>query len=430
MEWLFPPVSPSLSSGLHCDAGEASRSCIGLSAVPAYTVVGELHWCNGPTPGWYPGPALEPLVVSTLVSGPPHVAQDDPIEGLSREVVKYGSSPGQQGRDRNRRYRRRHRVRGLVDLVEKVQGECSFGRVATCGMSRSTLVEIKERDGVCYPSNVISCGSIWACPVCSAKIRARREVELEAGAAEWVARGGRLAMLTFTLRHDRLMDLLDVLNALLGSYRKLRHRKSFERLRSLVVGQVRALEVTYGENGWHPHLHVLLFVRSGVEEEQVRELLGAIVTDWRDLVGQSLGAFPSVQRAVDLLWFGSDSSTAAGYVSKIAKEMTLSDSKSGLDPFALLDVVDVGRDRAVARFIEFANTMRGRHAMDWSPGLRELLGLGDFKSDEEIASEDDDGGDGIVCVFFARQWNRYVKDGTSQNYLSDIERQVRAVRRE
>ena len=354
-------------------------------------------------------------------------------EGLSREVTQYGSQPGQRGSRRDRRYARRYRVRGLVKFVEAVEGSCAFGRVSSCGfaLGGDGLVEIKEHEGVCYPSgSLLQCGSIWVCPVCSAKIRARREVELETAAKEWVSRGGSLAMLTFTLRHNESMTLIEVLNALLGSYRKLRNRQSFEKLRSLLVGSVRALEVTYGANGWHPHLHLLLFVAPGATEDAVQDRLPSMITDWRNLVQQSLGAVPSVERAIDLLWFGDDASTAAGYVSKIAKEMTLSDSKSGFDPFALLDVTGVGRDRAVARFIEYANTMKGRHAMDWSPGLRDLLGLGEEKSDEEVANDDVDLGDAIVAVVLGRQWNRFMREGTSQDFLRWWELRLEAVRRE
>jgi hypothetical protein len=236
-------------------------------------------------------------------------------------------------------------------------------------------------------------------------------------------------MVTFTLRHDASMDLVDVLHSLLGSYRKLRNRKSFRRLRHLLVGQVRALEVTYGENGWHPHLHLLLFVRDGVSQAEVEAEVQGLITDWRLLVESSLGAVPSVARAVDLLWFGSDALTAAGYVSKIAKEMTLADSKSGLDPFALLDVVGVGRDRAVARFIEYANAMRGRQSIAWSKGLRDLFDLGVAKSDEELALDDDDMGDEVVDCCTRSQWNRFVRDGTVQDHLVWVERRLQTERR-
>jgi hypothetical protein len=298
-----------------------------------------------------------------------------------------------------------------------------------CGFAMGPLVAIKERDGRCFPSGVKSCGSVWVCPVCSAKIRARREIELEAACREWVDRGGQLAMLTFTLRHDQSMHLDEVLHALTLSYRKLRNRKAFRVLREFLGGAVKALELTYGQNGWHPHLHVLLFVKPEVERELVEAIKEGLITDWRELAADSLGSVPSVARAIDLLWFGSDAETAAGYVSKIAKEISLADTKSGYDPFALLDVEGVERDRAVALFIEYANVMRGRHSIDWSPGLRDLLGIGADKTDEEIAAEDDEVGEIVDCVEL-KEWNRLVVAGRVQEHLEWCEQRWRSERDE
>lgn len=35
--------------------------------------------------------------------------------------------------------------------------------------------------------------------------------------------------------------------------------------------------------------------------------------------------------------------------------------------------------------------MKGRHSLDWSPGLRGRLGLGEQKTDEELAQADEGG---------------------------------------
>jgi len=56
------------------------------------------------------------------------------------------------------------------------------------------------------------CGSVWMCPVCSAKITERRRVELQGGLACWC---GRSVLVTFTLAHNRSECLPDVLGGLL-----------------------------------------------------------------------------------------------------------------------------------------------------------------------------------------------------------------------
>jgi hypothetical protein len=50
-----------------------------------------------------------------------------------------------------------------------------------------------------------------------------------------------------------------------------RHRKTL-RERFGVSGYVRAVEVTHGKAGWHPHLHVLLLTEAPLDLDELREL--------------------------------------------------------------------------------------------------------------------------------------------------------------
>jgi hypothetical protein len=333
--------------------------------------------------------------------------------------------PDFAGLSRRRKYARRRRVSGLALHSEKLTGfKPSWARVRRCGEAIGASVAFKEHEGRVYPSNVAQCASVWCCPVCSARIRTRRQVELETACGVHVASGGALAMLTLTLRHDSSMSLFEVLGALLRSYRGARHRKAFKAIRRLLIGVVRSLEVTYGENGWHPHLHLLLFVESEVEREKLESLLDDFITDWRFVVGRDLGVMPSVERAVDLTWFGSDSVAAAGYVSKVAKEITQADSKSGRDPFSLLDVEGVARDRAVAMWCEYADTMRGVQSISWTKGLRDLLGLGRQVTDEELL-EDVDQGDDVVHSMLWAEWQKVRRAGREVEVFEEIEARLR-----
>lgn len=369
--------------------------------------------------GTAPAPSEGVLEPSTMLSGSSAV-------GLSREHVKFGCAPDQKGSNRRRRYRRRRRAGELARFVERTTGfKPSWGRIRNCGVPIGAQVSIKEHEGKCYPSGIAQCASVWSCAVCSAKIRTRREVELEVACNAHVASGGSLAMLTFTLRHNRSMSLFEVLGALLRSYRRLRNRKAWKAVRCLLVGVVRALEVTIGENGWHPHLHLLLFVRSEVERHNLESLLGEVITEWRAIVGEDLGVLPSVERAVDLTWFGNDAVSAASYVSKIAKEISLADSKSGRDPFSLLDVQDVGRDEAVALWIEYANTMRGVQSVSWTKGLRDLFNLGEYKFDEDFV-QDEDQLDVVVQVVSRDEWKQLWRSGRECDLLEEIEGRLRA----
>jgi len=326
---------------------------------------------------------------------------------------------------RERSFVRRRRVQSLSRSVFDRTGENpSWHRVNFCGHPLGEFVPIRVVDGRAYFAHVAACGLVWVCPTCSTMIRTRRAEELERGTSEWVSRGGSLVMMTLTVRHNASLPLDRVRASLQSAWRVEQSRKSYMSLRELTAGVVRSTEVTIGDNGWHPHLHLLLFVRPGVSSDEVMSLLPALITDWRSLVGAALDDVlpPSVERAIDLTFFD-DAAAAAHYVSKIAKEITQSNSKSGRDPFSLLDVEGLARPRAVARFLEYLDSMRGVQSLSWSKGLRALLGLSVPLSDEELAQESLEMGVEVLALP-ASEYLQLLRGGLAASFLVAVEIQV------
>lgn len=248
------------------------------------------------------------------------------------------------------------------------------------------------------------CASVWSCPVCASRISERRRVELERGVVAADALGLHVYMATFTFRHGRRRALASTLATFLRALRVMWQRKGYRdlRVKAGLVGFVRALEVTYGDHGWHPHCHVLLFVeaRSGVAPEQLAASLRALWASAMDSCGLSGNG-----HAFD---FRSTRGAVADYVAKwghdaqvdlpwsASAEMTKSHVKQGRgssrSPFGLLHDSLMGEDAAGALFREYAVAFKGRHQLQWSRGLRDLLGLvEDAPSDEELAASVDDG---------------------------------------
>ncbi|MGB8197264.1 MAG: protein rep [Acidimicrobiales bacterium] len=276
-------------------------------------------------------------------------------------------------------------------------------------------------DGVkCWPSGVAQCGSVHTCPVCCAKIKARRADEIEVLCDAHALGGGSLSMLTATVRHDLSQSLDEVRSAVGQSWRRVQRLKSWSDLRVVLDGHVVAPEVTFGQNGWHPHLHVLLFVRRGVESSVVDALLDEFRSDWIRLVNESLGKSPSIERGVHLLHFGTDSmKAAAGYLSKVAKELTASDLKSGRDPFTLLDGAGDGDSRSIALWFEYAAAMKGVRSVAYSKGLRELYAVDELEDDDVI--ELDEAAGVAVCFVRAKAWNKALREGAIGDLLSELE---------
>ena len=252
-----------------------------------------------------------------------------------------------------------------------------------------------------------TCGSVWVCPVCAAKIAERRRAEIIAAMAAHDAAGGCMHMLTLTAPHQRGDDLAELLvkqaKALNAFWNARQVKAVFYEMGT--VGQIRALEVTHGRkspqnNGWHPHYHVLLF--NGLEPHLMRfaSLREEQMTDWtlrlyavwaRVCVKAGLGE-PSLRHGLKL----DDGSRAAHYVSKwgLEDEMTKGHTKKALHgetPFDFLRalVADPEDKQAAALFIEFARVFKGKRQLHWSRGLKKRYAIGE-KNDDELAQEKED----------------------------------------
>lgn len=250
-----------------------------------------------------------------------------------------------------------------------------------------------------------TCGSVWACPVCSAKIAERRRAEIVAAMAAHKAAGGTVTLLTLTAPHQRTDNLAHLLKKqakALNSFWNDRHVKAAFKSMG-IVGQIRALEVTHGRlspsnNGWHPHYHVLQFGGLG---EALAALDWLQMVDIEDLLYQrwavacvkaGLGE-PSRAHGLKL----DDGSKAAKYVAKwgLEDEMTKGHTKKALHgetPFDFLRsyLADSSDKQAGALFREFAETFKGKRQLHWSPGLKKRYAIGELSDDELSAQMDDE----------------------------------------
>lgn len=299
----------------------------------------------------------------------------------------------------------------MLDRWCETRGDDTLKGVRSCGHAASALVGVMlSGDGAeAREQGVWSCGRVWLCSVCSAAVRAKRASELDAAAAAHKAAGGALVMMTLTVRHSRAMGLAELLGALNGSWAGLRARAAHRRVTSRVLGFVKALEITDGPNGWHPHLHVLYVSQPGDDVADLLVQLEGLTSDWCELVELRLGVSPTAEHGVDVR----ELQGAAAYLSKIGPELAMADTK-GSSPFSLLEGVG-GRDvRAVARWLEYARAIRGRSSLVWSPGLREHFALGEVKaSDIEAGEVEREGVVGwwLVAVIPAPEHRRLVYTG-------------------
>jgi len=254
-----------------------------------------------------------------------------------------------------------------------------------------------------------TCGSVWACPVCSRKVSEVRRAELLAGMATWRAASdlNRVQLLTLTFPHDAGQALPDLLERFGLALRKFKagavwRKFSAEHSRA---GSVRSLEVTHGANGWHPHSHELVFLRALPSDWWRAELAAAWLRCLKAAGLDGAADAHILEHGLDLR--GGD--YAAEYVSKfgrdlegwsVADELTRGHSKIGarsagavsraaldvhVTPFQLLAWWQAGDVEAGALFREYARAFEGKRMLFWSPKLRQVLGVADL-DDAEIAA--------------------------------------------
>jgi len=113
--------------------------------------------------------------------------------------------------------------------------------------------------------------------VCAPTIRQGRASDIDAAAEAWTALGGETYLATFTIPHGIEDDPGELLQVLSRMWRQMRETREFRSWRddSGVVGFIKAVEVPYGANGFHPHLHVLFF------SKKRRMLPARLAESWR-----------------------------------------------------------------------------------------------------------------------------------------------------
>lgn len=258
------------------------------------------------------------------------------------------------------------------------------------------LVRPADRDSYHY-KGLVTCGSVWVCPLCAAKIQERRRLEVVQAIA-WASSQGKatvMVSLTFPHRVDQPLALLLKLQQQALAY--MRGRRQYAELMGKLghIGRIRALEVTHGDNGWHPHTHELLFVSPEVTASWLREELSKL---WLRAC-RKVGLFREERdREEDFLRHAVDvqvgNEGAGEYLAKlddqrawgISHELTKASSKqgrrAGKHPFRL-----AAEPTTAALWMEYVNAMKGGRQLVWSRGLKAAVGVTD-KSDQELAAED------------------------------------------
>lgn len=319
--------------------------------------------------------------------------------------------------NRGERYRLQAQARELLMSEGRVRGldyPENHHRTAKCHHTPigQPGVRYDPEHGSAFYSGLATCGNVWACPICAAKVQERRREEIAQGFKTAYSQGLKVVMVTLTFPHGHGDDLRGLMTKQSDALRRLRSGDVWQRIkrRTGFRGLIRSLELTLGPNGWHPHTHEAWIVSVDCDAEaladDIRKRWAASCRRAGLLPPERERAFQD--HAVDVI----DRAACSDYLAKhdavtwgadreLASARTKAGKREGRHPFQLLEAAATD-DAAAARYLEYVEAMRGKRQLFWSQGLKDWAGINDI-SDEEAAVE---GREEVeqVCLIDRHDW--------------------------
>jgi hypothetical protein len=266
-------------------------------------------------------------------------------------------------------------------------------------------------DGSAGYRGLATCASVWGCPCCAARISAGRADELVRTVQVAGDAGLDAYLLTATVRHAWTDRCADTLAGVADAWRRLVRGAPWRRFckRVGVVHWVRGMELTHGPAGWHPHVHVLVFVRREARTEHdgtwsepaivAEDADGWLTERWRECVRRELGdaCVPSEAHGLDVR-----PAHAADYLAKLGLELAGADKRANGEnrtPWQIAhDLRRHGRQRDHALWSEYVDATHGHRQLTWSRGLRDLAGLDDDDADDALLTREDELGRRVTVI--------------------------------
>lgn len=321
----------------------------------------------------------------------------------------------------------------------------------------------KSADGVVGFSGLTTCGRVWLCPVCNAKVMAKRAIEIGAMLTWAAVEGYHVIWGSLTVRHQAGESLADLIAMQQSAWRHVMQSRTWSKNSSsrrvdhvhgprcaerreidgtlvdacerkyeydLVIGMdgdvidgrigyVRAAEITDGMNGWHPHFHPIILWKGTIEAGN--KFADDVVTEWLTGVtnagGEALregGQKLEVITGLDIFDHLNGYVTKAVFSdpSKLALETVWSQGKMNTrrvnktdSHWSLLAGIEHGSKQDRARWVELEEATHGHRMIAWSRGLRSFAGLvEEEKTDESVAAEEVGSREDTVAVITPRGW--------------------------
>lgn len=245
--------------------------------------------------------------------------------------------------------------------------------------------------GVCV------CGSVHVCAVDAFTVGQKRGQELTAAIEK---KGLSQAFLVVTARHNRGSDCGELYKLLQAGLSFAMSGAPYQRFKNKwgIVGTVTGWDYTCSiSNGHHPHKNILFLSPVNLDNVSFEADLQDIAARYERYL-EKQGVYTNSHTSKVL----TNKQDCARYLTKWALSLEVSqvgrkEAKQGhFTQFELLNEIGYGdiseetRQAYIKLFREFAIASKGKRQLVYSKGLRDLLGLGEDKTDEELSQEGED----------------------------------------
>lgn len=240
---------------------------------------------------------------------------------------------------------------------------------------------------------LMRCASASSCIWCSVAIGMRRKRALERVFKQATEAGNQVSMLTLTVRHKKADKLTDLREAMMKALELVQGSQAFKYLRKEFGADfVRVVEVNHGRNGFHPHFHIAIIHKPGVDWEYVKVRTESV---WLNHFAQVGKYEPSAERGVNILenmtageqaWY---LTKACGFASAEVVSGRIKEGKEGnLSVWQLHGYAVRGDEQAAAIWGEYEDSVKYWRMFSPSRGLAAKYGVSFSEDLNEMSAKE------------------------------------------
>jgi len=257
-------------------------------------------------------------------------------------------------------------------------------RVSYCGTrcickDAIEIDAVKGEKGGIYYRGMQRCGLGWLCPDCTYKLMKTRAEEVYQQLKIYKEKGKLVLFGTFTIQHNKGERLVDVYEKLKDAYNYANSSNKWkEAKKKCPVEYLRALEVLYGSNGWHPHFHSLF-----VGDHEMINTIQVFISQFSKRLKDKYGLLVNSHTVTMKAWNGEiDTMTDYMFKGMIEKEITGGHLKTGKGK-TFFQMIDEGVETKAIK--EYITGTKGKQQYRPSENFFDDV---EVKTDEEILQDD------------------------------------------